>query len=134
MGRTGCTFLTVNVSTFMETEFEDHFNDHFDVTITLTEEGTGESVKDPLKTCSLLQTEHKTLYLLYFKKIFHNSALRIVSLCLDISMVKSERIRLSFLIGNVEILDSPKSFKRGKVIEGTVCCCCCYCCCIILFI
>ncbi|KAB5550295.1 hypothetical protein PHYPO_G00052190 [Pangasianodon hypophthalmus] len=38
----------------------------------------------------------------------------------DISMVKSDKIKLSFQIGKVEILDSPKNFERQKVIEGRI--------------
>ncbi|TTO95313.1 Alpha-2-macroglobulin [Bagarius yarrelli] len=38
----------------------------------------------------------------------------------DISMVKSGKIRLSFQIGKVEILDSPKNFEQGKAIVGKV--------------
>ncbi|KAK3560862.1 hypothetical protein QTP86_022609, partial [Hemibagrus guttatus] len=38
----------------------------------------------------------------------------------DISIVKSHRIRLSFQIGKVEILDLPKNFEREKAIEGRI--------------
>ncbi|XP_060743878.1 alpha-2-macroglobulin-like isoform X1 [Tachysurus vachellii] len=38
----------------------------------------------------------------------------------DTSIVKSEKIRLSFQIGKVEILDSPKNFEREKAIEGKI--------------
>ncbi|KAG7322065.1 hypothetical protein KOW79_014923 [Hemibagrus wyckioides] len=37
-----------------------------------------------------------------------------------ISMMKSDGIRLSFQIGKVEILDSPKNFEREKSIEGRI--------------
>lgn len=35
-------------------------------------------------------------------------------------MIKSDKIKLSFQIGKVEILDSPKNFEHGKFIEGKV--------------
>ncbi|XP_053543558.1 alpha-2-macroglobulin isoform X2 [Ictalurus punctatus] len=78
MSQTGCAFLIINVSNFMNTEFEHKFEDQLQATTTLKEEGT------------------------------------------DISMVKSVKIKLSFQIGKVEILDSPKNFERGKVIEGRI--------------
>uniref|UniRef100_A0A4W4E0Z3 Alpha-macroglobulin receptor-binding domain-containing protein n=1 Tax=Electrophorus electricus TaxID=8005 RepID=A0A4W4E0Z3_ELEEL len=37
-----------------------------------------------------------------------------------ISMVKSERIQLTFQIGKVEFLDLPKTFERGTAVEGKV--------------
>ncbi|KAI5098857.1 alpha-2-macroglobulin-like [Silurus meridionalis] len=36
----------------------------------------------------------------------------------DLSLVKSHKIKLSFQIGKVEILEAPNNFERGKVIEG----------------
>ncbi|KAK3560720.1 hypothetical protein QTP86_014721, partial [Hemibagrus guttatus] len=78
MGLTGCAFLLINISTFMNTEFENKFDDQLQLTVTLKEEGTG------------------------------------------IPIVKSDSIRLSFQIGKVEILDSPKNFEREKSIEGRI--------------
>lgn len=49
MSQTGCAFLIINVSNFMNTEFEHKFEDQLQATTTLKEEGTGESVTDPLK-------------------------------------------------------------------------------------
>ncbi|XP_053543561.1 alpha-2-macroglobulin isoform X3 [Ictalurus punctatus] len=40
MGETGCAFVIVSVSSFMNTEVEHNFKNHIDATITLTEEGT----------------------------------------------------------------------------------------------
>ncbi|XP_053502368.1 alpha-2-macroglobulin isoform X2 [Ictalurus furcatus] len=40
MGQTGCAFVIVSVSSFMNTEVEHNFKNHIDATITLTEEGT----------------------------------------------------------------------------------------------
>ncbi|XP_035390073.1 alpha-2-macroglobulin-like [Electrophorus electricus] len=37
-----------------------------------------------------------------------------------ISMVKSERIQLTFQIGKVEFLDLPKTFERGTAVEGKI--------------
>ncbi|XP_046718535.1 alpha-2-macroglobulin-like [Silurus meridionalis] len=38
----------------------------------------------------------------------------------DLSLVKSHKIKLSFQIGKVEILEAPNNFERGKVIEGRI--------------
>lgn len=46
MGQTGCAFPILNVSTFMNSEFENNLGNNLDVTVTLTEEGTGESVTE----------------------------------------------------------------------------------------
>ncbi|KAI5630556.1 alpha-2-macroglobulin-like isoform X2, partial [Silurus asotus] len=38
----------------------------------------------------------------------------------DLSLVKSDKIGLSFQIGKVEILEAPNNFEQGKVIEGRI--------------
>ncbi|XP_058270335.1 alpha-2-macroglobulin-like isoform X2 [Hemibagrus wyckioides] len=78
MDLTGCALLVINISTFMNNEFEYRFDDQLQLSVTLTEEGT------------------------------------------DNSILKSDRIRLTFEIGKVEILDSPKNFEREKAIEGSI--------------
>ncbi|MCI4385784.1 hypothetical protein PGIGA_G00054690, partial [Pangasianodon gigas] len=40
MSQTGCAFLILNVSTFMNSEFENNFENRLNATVTLTEEGT----------------------------------------------------------------------------------------------
>ncbi|MCI4385785.1 hypothetical protein PGIGA_G00054700 [Pangasianodon gigas] len=40
MSQTGCALLTLNVSTFINSEFEDNFENQLNATVTLTEEGT----------------------------------------------------------------------------------------------
>ncbi|MCJ8740032.1 hypothetical protein PDJAM_G00054040 [Pangasius djambal] len=40
MSQTGCALLTLNVSTFINSEIEDHFENQLNATVTLTEEGT----------------------------------------------------------------------------------------------
>ncbi|KAM9468622.1 alpha-2-macroglobulin-like [Clarias gariepinus] len=78
MSQTGCAFLLINVSTFLNTELEHKSENNLHITVTLKEEGT------------------------------------------DISMVKTEKIELSFQIGKVEFLDLPTNFERGNVIDGKI--------------
>lgn len=49
MGPTGCALLVINVSTFINNELENRLDDQLQVTVTLKEEGTGESVANSLK-------------------------------------------------------------------------------------
>ena len=39
---------------------------------------------------------------------------------LDVSMEKSESIKITYEIGKVEFLDLPKNFERDTIIEGKV--------------
>lgn len=43
MSQSGCAFHILNVSTFMNSKFEENLENNLNVTVTLTEEGTGES-------------------------------------------------------------------------------------------
>lgn len=46
MDKNGCAMLAINISTYMNTEHEHRFEDQLHATITLREEGTGESAPD----------------------------------------------------------------------------------------
>lgn len=46
MSQTGCAFLVLNASTFLNFEFKNNLNNRLNITVTLTEEGTGESVSE----------------------------------------------------------------------------------------
>lgn len=46
MSQTGCAFLALNVSTFINSEFEANLENKLNATVTLTEEGTGESLTE----------------------------------------------------------------------------------------
>ncbi|XP_034166357.2 alpha-2-macroglobulin-like isoform X2 [Pangasianodon hypophthalmus] len=76
MSQTGCAFVILNVSPFMNSE--NNFENHLNATVTLTEEGTG------------------------------------------FSMVKSVIITLTYQIGKVDLVDLPKNFEHGAVIEGSI--------------
>ncbi|XP_047676890.1 alpha-2-macroglobulin-like [Tachysurus fulvidraco] len=84
---------------------------------------TSETVKMSRNGCALLIFNVSSLINTEFDKSFEDylhASITFTEEGTDNVIVKSERIRLSFQIGQVEILDSPKYFEREKVIEGKI--------------
>ncbi|KAK3560861.1 hypothetical protein QTP86_022612 [Hemibagrus guttatus] len=80
-----------------------------------------ETVEMSQTGCSLIIINVSTFMNIEFEKTLKNKLVATVTLTeegTDISVLKSKNIKLSFQIGKVEILDSPKNFEREKVIEG----------------
>ncbi|XP_060743880.1 alpha-2-macroglobulin-like isoform X3 [Tachysurus vachellii] len=82
-----------------------------------------ETVKMSKNGCAFLLFNVSSLINTEFEKSSEDYLLATIRLTeegTDNSIVKSEEIRLSFQIGKVEILDSPKTFEREKAIEGKI--------------
>ncbi|XP_058269867.1 alpha-2-macroglobulin-like isoform X1 [Hemibagrus wyckioides] len=82
-----------------------------------------ETVKMSQTGCAFLIFNMSNFINTDFEKKSENILVATVTLTEEgtgISVVKSDKIRFSFQIGKVEILDSPKNFEREKVIEGKI--------------
>ncbi|GAA6074125.1 alpha-2-macroglobulin-like [Tachysurus ichikawai] len=82
-----------------------------------------ETVEMSQTGCSLIIINVSTFMNTEFEQKLNNRLVANIILTeegTDISVMKDKKIRLSFKIGKVEILDSPKNFERGKVIEGKI--------------
>ncbi|XP_058269792.1 alpha-2-macroglobulin-like isoform X1 [Hemibagrus wyckioides] len=82
-----------------------------------------ETVEMSQTGCSLIIISVSTFMNTEFEQNLKNQLVATVTLTeegTDISMLKSKNIKLSFKIGKVEILDSPKNFEREKFIKGKI--------------
>ncbi|XP_027031012.2 alpha-2-macroglobulin-like [Tachysurus fulvidraco] len=82
-----------------------------------------ETVEMSQNGCSLIIINVSTFMNTEFEQKLNNRLVANIILTeegTDISVKKDKMIRLSFKIGKVEILELPKNFERGQVIEGKI--------------
>ncbi|XP_060799865.1 alpha-2-macroglobulin-like [Neoarius graeffei] len=82
-----------------------------------------ETVKMTQTGCALVNIDVTTFLNTEFERKFKNQLTAIIIFTeegTDISWLTFTNIKLLFQIGKVEILDTPKNFEQGKVIEGKI--------------